>query len=422
MGNASRRRICIEARVPDGASGGIQQVVLGLAAGLTAITDEEGEQYRFLVDEGAERWLAPYIKPPCELLRVPERLGYRLLAMARRGWADPLTVWRKLPIVRSVALPPPTVSDGFVEAAGAQVMHFPYQDAFLTRVPSIYHPHDLQHAHLPELFTKRERARRERLYGVFCRHASLVAVASSWVKRDVESHFGLSPRKVVVVPLAPPSAAYPTPSDAEIAVIRRRLALPDAFVFYPAQTWPHKNHLGLLEALAILRRRSGLRIPFVSSGHRNEHFRTVMERAKSFGLDADVRFVGYVSPVELQSLYRLARAVVIPSRFEAGSFPLWEAQLASVPVACSNVTSLPVQAGDSVLLFEPDRPEEIADAVERLWTDAALRQELVRRGRENVARFSWDTTARLFRAHYRQLGGWHLTDGDRALLASAPIM
>jgi len=86
------------------------------------------------------------------------------------------------------------------------------------------------------------------------------------------------------------------------------------------------------------------------------------------------------------------------------------------PVACSTVTSLPEQAGDAALLFDADRPEEMAGAIARLWTDPALRAQLAARGRERVAHFTWDRTARVFRAHYRRIAGRPLTDEDRESL------
>lgn len=96
--------------------------------------------------------------------------------------------------------------------------------------------------------------------------------------------------------------------------------------------------------------------------------------------------------------------------------------LARVPAACSNVTSLPEQAGDSAIVFDPDDIEAIADAVRRLWTDEELRQRLVTQGVENVSRFSWDRTIRIFRAHYRRIAGRPTSAEDRELLATPPLL
>jgi glycosyltransferase involved in cell wall biosynthesis len=105
--------------------------------------------------------------------------------------------------------------------------------------------------------------------------------------------------------------------------------------------------------------------------------------------------------------------------FEAASGPLNEAFMAGAAAACSNVTSLPEQAGDAAVVFDPRRVEEIAAAVERLWTDESFRRVLSERGRARVGRFTWRRAARHFRALYRRIGGRGLTGEDRQIL-SAP--
>jgi glycosyltransferase involved in cell wall biosynthesis len=314
-------------------------------------------------------------------------------------------------------------SDGTIEREGVDLMHFIMQRAFFTRVPSIYHPHDLQHVHLPEFFSPREWAKRDRMLRGFCEQAAAVSCTSSWVKRDLVRQFGLSDTKVAIVELAGALSAYPTPVADDLADARRKFDLPeDGFVFYPAQTWPHKNHVALLEALAIIRERHGVTIPLVSSGNRTEHFAAIQKKIDELRLGGAVRFPGFVSPLELQCLYRLCRCVAIPTLFEAASGPMNEAFMAGAPVACSNVTSLPEQAGDAALVFDPRKPAEIADAVWRLWSDEGLRQTLAERGRSNVSRFTWRRTARHFRAWYRKIGRRVLTDEDRALLTAKPML
>jgi glycosyltransferase involved in cell wall biosynthesis len=153
----------------------------------------------------------------------------------------------------------------------------------------------------------------------------------------------------------------------------------------------------------------------------SDYFPVIERRVEELGLQDQVKWLGFVSTDDLQALYRLARAVVIPTRFEAASGPLWDAFAAGTPAACSRVTSLPAQAGDAALLFDQEIPGDIAQAVRRLWTDEDLRSLLIERGRANVARFTWDRTARLFRAHYRRLLD-RLTDEDRDLLDQPPLL
>jgi len=171
-----------------------------------------------------------------------------------------------------------------------------------------------------------------------------------------------------------------------------------------------------------LRQDHGLTIPLVCSGEPTEFYDRISAEVKTLGLSRQVVFLGFVGFDELSALYQLCSAVIIPSLFEAGSFPMWEAFLSERPAACSNVTSLPAQAGDAALVFDPYEVGEIADAMYKLWTDRDLCETLVARGRANISRYSWDTTARTFRALYRQLGNRELTTEDERLLSTQPLM
>jgi glycosyltransferase involved in cell wall biosynthesis len=417
------QRVCVYAPVGAGEAGGIEQYVLGLAAGLSRL-DDGREEYLFVADERAASWLGRYLAGPARLVALPpparraEWLGRaRPLVEAVHGRA--LELAADVPVLARLLADRPGGSPGIERELGASLVHFATQFAFLTPLPTIYQPHDLQHLHLPRLFTRRERIGRERRYRRFCAEASLVVTSSSWARDDVAAHYGVPAGRLAVIPPGPPTVEYAPPTPERLEAVRRTLALDGPFAIYPAQTWPHKNHIGLLRALRLLKDR-GLRVPLVAPGRRNEFFPRIERAVRTLGLSDQVRFVGFVTGEELQCLYRLARAAVVPTLFEAASFPVMEAQLAGVPVACSRVTSLPRQVGDTALLFDPADPARIADALERLWRDDALRADLAARGRENAARFTWARAARTFRAHYRRLAGWAMSDDDRRLVAADP--
>ena len=290
----------------------------------------------------------------------------------------------------------------------------------MTQIPSIFHPHDLQHVHLPDFFTVAERRHRDLWYRTLANQASLVSVTSEWGKRDLVENLGLPAGKIAVIPLAPALAAYGSPLvDAERERLLGSLGIVRPFALYPAQTWPHKNHLRLIGALRKLHDR-GVIVDLMCTGAPNEHTVAVETAVGSAGLREHMRLLGYVSEHQLKALYASARCLIMPTLFEAaGGFgPVAEAFLAGVPVACSNVTSLPEQVGDAALLFDPLDEDAIAGALERLWADAGLRDELVRQGRENIRRFSWERVARTFRAHYRRLAGRPMDPDDVALLAA----
>lgn len=417
-------KVCLDARLIDWSSnGGVSSFVIGLAKGLSKLNDGN-EQYYFLTYRDAQEWIIPYLTGACQILpgplSPPQQPGWKTWIKKRLPAIS--YVWGALSPLAIPLLLSPAKSDGTIETAGIDVMHFTSQLAFLTHVPSIYHPHDLQHLHYPQYFPKGDIINREVLYRIFCKQAQIIAVSSSWTKRDLCEHYNLSENKVKVVPLAPAITAYPCPTETDLLMVKRKFNLPDDFIFYPAQTWEHKNHIGLLQALFILRRDHDITVPLVSSGRRTDFFPTIKKQIQELQLEEQAQFLDFVSPLELQCLYKLCRGVVLPTKFESASFPLWEAFHAGAPAACSNVTSLPEQAGDAALIFNPHRPDEMAEAILSLWTDEKLRQTLIKRGTMRVAEFSWDRTARTFRAHYRRLAGRSPTEEDRHLLTDLPLL
>ena len=419
--------VCIDARLPSGGEvGGVEQFVIGLAHALSGLVGSD-EEYLFLMNPGCDEWLKPYIGGGCRIIHGPA-------ATRQPGWMSGL---RKNQLVRKAArrllapiiqskqfganLPLPR-SDGMIEREGFDLIHFPSQSAFLTSVPSIYQPWDLQHLHLPQYFSSEVIRKRESEYRAFCDQAKMVAVATSWQKSDLTTKYELPEEKVQVVEPGPPTDSYPTPATKDLQRVHEKFSLPPRFVFYPAQTWPHKNHLGLLQAIAWLRDHAGLIVPLVASGRRNEFYIEIERRIDELNLRNQVQFIGFVSPLELQSLYRLCRAVIFPTLFEGFGLPLLEAFSAGAPTACSNVTSLPMLAGEAARIFDPNNPSSIAEAIDELWTKDDLCAQLVVSGRRRAREFNWQRTASLFRAHYRRLTGRPLSIDDRSMLSEPPLV
>jgi glycosyltransferase involved in cell wall biosynthesis len=411
-------RVCIDARVREGVSGGVQQEIIGLASGLSQL--EGPERYFFLVEREPVEWLQPYLGGSCRLLPSTPRPGALGKQLVKRAVPGPLldAAFRALAPLFPTGV---ALSDGTVEQAGIDVMHFALQHGFRTAIPSIYVPQDLQHVHLPELFGRADLRWRRAVYPALCRQAACVVALSKWGRHDLIDSFGLAPEKVRVIPLAPAVDAYAEPAEAEVADVRRRRALPEAFAFFPAQTFPHKNHLLLLEALAVLRDRDGVRVPLVCSGHRDSFYPEIQARIRRLRLEDHVSFLGFVTTLELQCLYRLCRMLVFPSRFEGFGMPVLEAFRLGVPVACSKATCLGEIAGEAALLFDPLDRDSIASAVRAVWTDAKLSAGLAAKGRARASGFSWRKTALQYRALYRLLAGRAPDADDRTILAEMRV-
>jgi glycosyltransferase involved in cell wall biosynthesis len=413
-------RVALDARLESGDRGGVEQVIIGLAAGLSALTDAPDE-YLFLVHPEHRDWLAPYLGGSCRTIDA-EALPSPAAVAPRRS--PPRRAAGKLARVIGYGRPKrPELgpSDPAVDRHGVDLMHFTMQVGFRTSLPSMFMPQDLQHVHLPQFFSRQVLLERDTLYRALADQASVVVANSQFGKRDLEASFGLPPSKVAVVPYAPVIDVYGEPTSAEHEATRAALRLPDAFALYPAKAWLHKNHRRLLDALCILREQ-GLVIPMVFTGAQNGFDEAVTRSAMELGVADQIHFTGFVKPVQLASIYRTARFMVFPSLFEGWGMPILEAFAAGLPVACSNVTCLPDLAGGAALIFDPLQPRDIAAKMRQLWSGEGLRSDLATRGRARVAQFSWDRTARLVRAHYRVMTNRRLTDEDQVLLAAEPLV
>ena len=412
-------RVAINAQIlPGGTAGGVVYALIGLIHALGQL-DDGPEEYIIIGPWQDPAWLKPYVGPNQRIVQGPNppQLSLRRILGPLRPVARKLRnlfvqflgvggLWPEVP-----------VSDGFYESLGCDVIHFPYQHFMLCAVPTIYNPHDLQHLHYPQFFTPSTIAWRETIYRAGCHFGHTVVVGSQWVKQDIVRRYRVDSDKIQVIPWAPPTQAYPEPTTDILDAVRKKYCLDAPFALYPSMTWEHKNHIHLLEALALLRDRDRLDVHLVCTGHQTSFWPRIEKRLLALGLQEQVKFLGMVSPEDLRALYRLAQFVVIPTLFEATSGPLFEAWQDGTPVTCSAATSLPEQAGDAALLFDPLSVQAIADAVGQMATNPTLREDLRQRGTRRLKDFSWERTAKAYRAVYRRAAGRPLTEEDLWLLS-----
>lgn len=292
-------------------------------------------------------------------------------------------------------------ADALLRKHGVSVVHFPFPLRFETSIPFLYEPWDLQHRHYPEFFDEGERRWRDEAYRAGCEKAALVITATRWIKNDIVKQFGIPPGKIAVIPRFPS-----TPDDGGAVDLP---PLPEPFAYYPAMTFPHKNHLAALEAIAALRD-EGTRVNLVCSGRLFAPHQPKLEDAvKRLNLLEQVRFLGPVSAASVLALYRRARFLFFPSLFEGLGIPILEAFQHGLPVVASNATCIPEVAGDAALLFDARRPEAIAETLRRALRRPELLKPLRAKGRERLKAFAWERTVETLMACYRKSAGEPLT-------------
>ena len=420
-------KIAVDARMRTGGqSGGVEFVTKGLIRALAEL-DSPNEAYMVLVNSGDYSDFASIVGSKMRLVRDPMHWKKRVRAVARRGLnaLDPtggLATRIGRVLVHRAGDANRWIDDeaerAWLDCLGCEVVHFPLQRSIACRTRTIFNPHDLQHLHFPNFFQPHEVWLREAVYRHGCHHAGAVAVSSNWVKRDIASSYGVDAAKIHVIPwgIEAPAPLRSHPIDEDDRELLRRFGLQRPFCLYPAVTWEHKNHLHLLDALKLLDDRYGVAPNLICTGVKTAFWARIRRRVSDLGLGGRVRFLGFLPRNHLEMLYRACCCVVIPSLFEASSAPIREAWRWGAPVVSSNVTSLPEQAGDAAVLFDPTDVSAITEALHAVLTDARLRDALRRKGTIRAADFPWSRTARAYRALYRLTSGRALDDEGRALL------
>lgn len=252
-----------------------------------------------------------------------------------------------------------------------------------TRKPFTYTLHDLQEKHYPENFSTWQRAWRHQIHARLLRRARRVICESSYVGTDIVRYFGVDESRIAVI-AAPPQAQFQSEMDArQLEAARERMGLPVKFLFYPAQFWPHKNHMRLVEAFrGVVNEIDD--VSLVLTGKKRDEYQAVMDAVARLGLTEKVHHLGYVEQRDLQAAYQLATALVMPSLFESVSIPIYEAFQVGTPVIASNVVAIPEQVGDAGLLFDPNSVASIRDTILKMLRDSDAAKRLGKNGRARM--------------------------------------
>ena len=256
-------------------------------------------------------------------------------------------------------------------------------------VPTVCTVYDIQFAAYPQFFEPEDYAFRKSLFLDACRNATLLVAISDDSRKRAMAYGALTPNRIKTIPLSMARRMSP-PTDTGQAAFLEELALSSRrYLLYPANFWRHKNHEMLLTAFGIACEQglpSDVKLVLTGSpGSRKDY---VQNAAKSFGLSRRVVFPGYLDDTKFALLLYHAGGLIFPSLYEGFGLPIVEAMAIGVPVACSDVTSLPEAAGHAALYFDPRKPVEIARAIIDLLVNIPLRQRLITDGLRQADRYA----------------------------------
>ena len=271
---------------------------------------------------------------------------------------------------------------------GCDVLHMNYFAPPFSPVPTIITIHDLLYLDLPSGVPIARRLRTRLLGGWSARSARLIIAVSTYTRDRIVARFGAPADRIRVIPSVVPSSWH-TPDETAIdsAWQQLRAQLPKRYILAVGR-WEHRKNIVRSVRAVNEARMKGLTERLVVVGPDDFGSRDIHDRLRTEGIDdVVIRLVG-VDTLQLQAIYRHAQALLFLSLGEGFGLPLLEAMAMSTPIIASDRTALPEVAGHAALLVDPTDDRAIANALQRVLTDDALRADLIARGRERLKQFT----------------------------------
>jgi glycosyltransferase involved in cell wall biosynthesis len=253
--------------------------------------------------------------------------------------------------------------------------------------------HGLEYKYFPECYSLKERLFLELNTLLSIKWSSRIIVPSESTKKDLVKFYGVDGDKIKVIYHGVNSIKYP--------VLSTKQDYKNNFnILFIGRLEKRKNLLNLIKAFESFRRRHSRMSPSERScklilvGKKSFGFQEIKTAIQKSQYKDDIILKNYISEEEKNELYKNADLFVLPSFCEGFGLPVLEAMSYGVPVICSNTSSLLEVAGDAALLVDPNNPQEISDAMNKVFSDDDLRKNMIKKGFENVKKFSWEKCAR----------------------------
>lgn len=303
-----------------------------------------------------------YIIPAklADMKNIPRRMLFNILC--RKGNGNTSSIWNMM-----------------CKKEGIDLLWFTHPVQERTSIPYIFTVWDLGHRVLPAFpemtgeisdWNERENVCREMIY-----RATRVLTANEQGKKEILENYSIPGDKIRIVP-------FPQSNICNMEGSKPDIALPEEFFFYPAQFWPHKNHIRIIEALKILRDDKNIKVNVVFTGADRPVKKYIIEEINKRDLNDQVVFAGLVTSQELKYLYTRSQGLIYASLLGPNNIPPYEAVYLQKPVIISDIPGHREQMGNAALYFDPYSAQELAECIYTLLTDENAGRELSRNSEE----------------------------------------
>jgi glycosyltransferase involved in cell wall biosynthesis len=351
----------------------------------------------------------PVASPPPSLPSPPLTVGAKTRRAIDRilGAPEP---HKEPPIEKKSLIEKPAIFDfdlyPAVKNASIELICYlnPWVSPFLD-IPYVINLWDLAHRRypfFPEISLAGEWETRERFFRVRLQRAAYIITPNACGKAEVASFYHIPEGRVRTLHHPTPSFALKAGAQLAKEASFTHLGIKGDFLLYPAQFWPHKNHILLLQVLKSLKEKHSYAPQLVLTGSDKPLFNYankgnqafIQQQATELSLQDQVIFAGFVSREDLIMLYQQALALVYPTFFGPENLPPLEAFALGCPVIASRIPGSEEQFAEAALQVDPTDPGAWVEAIQKVRRDANLRASLITKGKERAARFTSDDFVR----------------------------
>lgn len=217
------------------------------------------------------------------------------------------------------------------------------------------------------------------------RFSKKIITISEFSQKQICNKFHVQKDFIKLIPTQLGTRIY-SDNDAEnrVSVMNKYSLNPKKYFIFCSSWWNHKNHNNLMKAFhKFAEKNSDIKLILVG-----KHYGVFKSRPIKDYCSDRLIITGFVPDEELGILLKNALAFIHPSVYEGFGMPIIEAMANGIPVACSNVASLPEVAGSAALLFDPFKIDSLTQAMHRLADDSQLREDLIQKGYEQAKKYS----------------------------------
>lgn len=261
-----------------------------------------------------------------------------------------------------------------------------------TKIPTLLVIHDLAFKHYPDHLPFKFRFFLNYFTPKYAHNARHIVAVSSYTKKDIQESYQVEEGKISVVYNGSNEKYHPLSFD-EKQLIKEQYSQGCEYFVFAGALHPRKNVERLMKAFALFKKKQRSNMKLLVIGRFAWKSEGIRQEWESNAFHEDILHYDYMLVDELSKVIGAAYAMVYVSLFEGFGIPALEALSCRVPLIASNTTSIPEVAGDAAIYVNPEKVEEIAQAMSTLYKDEHLRGQLVEKTLAQAAKFGWDQSA-----------------------------